>query len=84
LCNCTELKVYPNNWTDKNVSLKKEWYIFYRFYDPAFSYSYEFLSQKAVQIKEWMSNGKDVYAYFNNTAGDAYKNAHTLKKLCGK
>jgi uncharacterized protein YecE (DUF72 family) len=62
-------------------------FVYVRFHGPTGnykgSYSYEFLSQKAVQIKEWLSSGKDVYAYFNNTAGDAYQNAHTLKELCG-
>lgn len=61
-------------------------FVYVRFHGPTGnykgSYPYEFLNQKAVQIKEWLSNGKDVYAYFNNTAGDAYQNAHTLKQLC--
>ncbi len=51
LCHCTELKVYPNNWTDKNVSLKKEWYIFYRFYDPVFRSNPKFKKGKLVIIK---------------------------------
>ena len=61
-------------------------FVYVRFHGPTGnykgSYSYEFLSQKAEQIKEWLNNGKDVYAYFNNTGGDAYQNAHTLKGLC--
>ena len=61
-------------------------FIYLRFHGPTGnyrgSYSYEFLTQKADQIKEWRNNGKNVYAYFNNTGGEAYQNAHTLKELC--
>lgn len=60
-------------------------FVYVRFHGPTGnyrgSYSHEFLNQKAIQIREWMSKGKDVFAYFNNTAGDAYQNAHTLKEL---
>ena len=49
--------------------------VYVRFHGPTGNYngnySHEFLNQKAVQIKYWLSNGKGVYAYFNNTAGDA-------------
>jgi hypothetical protein len=30
-------------------------------------------------IKDWLGEGKIVYAYFNNTAGDAFNNAITLR-----
>jgi len=72
----------------KNDELNKKMKTVYlRFHGPKGdyrgSYSYEFLNEKAEQIKEWGNSGKLVYAYFNNTAGhgDAYQNAHTLKKL---
>ena len=44
------------------------------------SYSDEFLQQKALQVNKWLHEGKDVYAYFNNTIGDALENLKTLKK----
>lgn len=33
-CSCTPLKVSPKNWESKNASTKKNWFVFYRFYDP--------------------------------------------------
>lgn len=33
-CACSKLAVHPKNWKSSNVSLKKTWYISYRFYDP--------------------------------------------------
>jgi integrase len=33
-CTATEPKVWPKNWKTKTASLKKEWYFWYRFYDP--------------------------------------------------
>ena len=50
-CSCTELKVHPNNWTDKNASLKKEWYIYYRFYDPVYRTNPKIKKGKLVIIK---------------------------------
>lgn len=32
-CRCSELKVHPKNWRTTKASLKKTWYISYRFYD---------------------------------------------------
>jgi uncharacterized protein YecE (DUF72 family) len=46
------------------------------------SYTDEFLKEKAIDIKRWSGEGKDVYVYFNNTAGEAFENAVALKKLC--
>lgn len=46
------------------------------------SYSSSFLEEEAIEIKEWLNQGKDVYAYFNNTAeGDAPKDVMTLNKI---
>jgi uncharacterized protein YecE (DUF72 family) len=45
------------------------------------SYSNEFLYDQGSRIKEWMSKEKTVFAYFNNTMGEAAKNALTLKQL---
>lgn len=33
-CKCSEPKVSPSNWQSPKASLKKSWYIYYRFYDP--------------------------------------------------
>jgi len=70
----------------KNEQLnKKAGVIYLRFHGPQGdyrgSYSHDFLEQKAEQIKTWMKRGKDVYAYFNNTAGDAFENARALQLL---
>ena len=38
----------------------------------------------ADRIREWQSQGRDVYAYFNNDAdGNAVRNARTLRALLG-
>ncbi len=50
-CHCTELNVYPNNWTSKNASLKKSWYVYYRFHDPNFRDNPKFKTGKLVIIK---------------------------------
>lgn len=33
-CYCSEPKIFPKNWNDKGASIKDDWYIWYRFYDP--------------------------------------------------
>ncbi|TMI97126.1 MAG: DUF72 domain-containing protein, partial [Bacteroidetes bacterium] len=43
------------------------------------SYSNYALDEKAEQITEFLKTGKDVYAYFNNTAGNAFENARYLQ-----
>lgn len=43
------------------------------------SYSDEHLRRYANDIQEWLSQGKSVYVYFNNTIGNAFANAQTLK-----
>jgi len=46
------------------------------------SYSPTYLEAQAAAIQAWLNQGKDVYAYFNNTAeGDAPKNVLALNKL---
>ena len=47
------------------------------------SYSFEHLNAQAFSIREWLSQGKDVFAYFNNTIGAAFENAVLLKNLVG-
>jgi uncharacterized protein YecE (DUF72 family) len=59
--------------------------IYARFHGPTGnyrgSYTDAFLQEYAEYIHEWLSDGKTVYAYFNNTAGDAFNNLRTLKNL---
>jgi len=46
------------------------------------SYSDAFLQEQARRIGQWMAEGKDVYAYFNNTVdADAPRNLATLNEL---
>ena len=57
-------------------------FIYLRFHGPEpryrGTYNYAFLQQYAGYIKQWMKEGKTVYAYFNNTVGDAAGNLITL------
>ena len=46
------------------------------------TYSDKELQQYARNIKLWAKQGKDVYAYFNNTIGSAFENARTLIEMC--
>lgn len=67
-------------------------FIYVRFHGPIGdyreSYSEDFLNEYTTYIHEWLNDGKNVYVYFNNTMGDAYDNARTLKDkistLCQK
>jgi hypothetical protein len=34
-CKCSDLKVNPKNWNTPKASIKKNWFIYYRFYDPS-------------------------------------------------
>jgi uncharacterized protein YecE (DUF72 family) len=58
-------------------------FVYMRFHGPAGnyrdSYTQTFLDEKAEVIREFMRSGKDVYAYFNNTAGNAFENARYLQ-----
>ena len=60
-------------------------FYYFRFHGPTGDYrgSYpdHFLKEKAFIIREMLSKGKDVFAYFNNTMGHAYENAQTLGKM---
>ena len=57
-------------------------FIYLRFHGPEpryrGSYSNEYLQKYAENIKQWLKEGKTVYAYFNNTVGDAVDNLITL------
>lgn len=45
------------------------------------SYTDEFLEGKAKFIRELSQEGRDIFVYFNNTAGNAYGNALYMKTL---
>lgn len=45
------------------------------------TYTQAHLEEHAEKIKGWLRHGKDVYAYFNNTIGDAVTNLETLNTL---
>ncbi|MEX2349471.1 MAG: DUF72 domain-containing protein [Flavobacteriaceae bacterium] len=57
-------------------------FVYIRFHGPngnyRESYSQDFLKEYASLVKEWLDSGKTVYAYFNNTMGDAFTNLQTL------
>jgi len=57
--------------------------VYMRFHGPEGNYkgSYEdaLLHEYSGYIKEWLAEGKEVYAYFNNTIGDAIANLSTLE-----
>ncbi len=58
--------------------------VYLRFHGPSGnykgSYSDGFLYEYATYIQEWQNEGKTVYCYFNNTAGDALNNLNFLKR----
>jgi uncharacterized protein YecE (DUF72 family) len=60
-------------------------FVYLRFHGPnggyRGSYSDDFLYEYATYIKEWTEDGKTVYAYFNNTMGDAVKNLISLNNF---
>jgi len=45
------------------------------------SYSQESLNRYASQVKAWIKKRKQVYIYFNNTAGDAINNLNTINGM---
>jgi uncharacterized protein YecE (DUF72 family) len=57
-------------------------FVFLRFHGPESnyrgSYNDDFLAEYASYIQSWQSEGKTVYAYFNNTLGNALQNLITL------
>lgn len=60
-------------------------HVFLRFHGPEpnyrGSYTREHLQEYAELIREWLLEGKTVYAYFNNTLGAAVQNLQTLNEL---
>lgn len=45
------------------------------------SYADDFLAGQAKRIATWLKDGREVYAYFNNTLGNALENESTLNQL---
>ena len=35
-CYISEINVHPKNWKSTKALIKKNWYIYYRFYDPSY------------------------------------------------
>ncbi len=60
-------------------------FIYLRFHGPTGNYrdTYpaDFLSEYAIYINEWIAEGKEVYAYFNNTMGEALNNLKSLNSF---
>jgi uncharacterized protein YecE (DUF72 family) len=68
----------PIELTSSNV-------VYVRFHGPQGgyrgSYSDDFLHEYASYIDEWLSEGRTVYAYFNNSLGSPVQNLETLNSL---
>ncbi|RYF84760.1 MAG: DUF72 domain-containing protein, partial [Chitinophagaceae bacterium] len=45
------------------------------------SYDEAFLLGQAMRIAAWIKEGREVYVYFNNTAGEAFENLQTLNAM---
>jgi uncharacterized protein YecE (DUF72 family) len=60
-------------------------FVYVRFHGPTGnyrgSYTDAFLSEYTEYILDWLIEGKMVYVYFNNTAGDAFENLRRLNEL---
>ncbi len=79
---CHDLSASASPWIDENA------FIYLRFHGPnggyRGSYADDFLSEYAHYIAAWRAEGKEVFVYFNNTMGEAVKNALYLSKLEGE
>jgi uncharacterized protein YecE (DUF72 family) len=64
---------------------QKSDFLYLRFHGPKGnyreSYSEDFLKEYAALINEWIEEGKNIFAYFNNTMGDAFNNLTTLNQF---
>jgi uncharacterized protein YecE (DUF72 family) len=63
-------------------------FIYVRFHGPTGnykdSYAEHFLEEYSTYLQEWLSEGKTVYTYFNNTAGDAFNNLQRLNEFTAR
>ncbi|MCW3111159.1 MAG: hypothetical protein JWQ09_5665, partial [Segetibacter sp.] len=61
---------------------------YFRFHGPKGdyrgNYSNDFLREQSEKIRKSLNDGMDVYAYFNNTMGNAFENAVSLKAMVEK
>jgi uncharacterized protein YecE (DUF72 family) len=64
---------------------EKSSFVYLRFHgekgDYRGTYGNDFLMSKANEIRKWLVQGLDVYAYFNNTIGGAVENLETLNGM---
>lgn len=60
-------------------------FVYLRFHGPGGNYRGSYrddeLSEYASYVVEWLSEGKEVFTYFNNTMGSAHANLNTLRQL---
>ncbi len=63
-------------------------FIYLRFHGPSGdyrgSYTDDFLEEYALYIQQWKEQGKTVYAYFNNTIGNASENLQALNAFVAR
>ena len=59
-CYCSQLSVHPQNWERSRPSLKSDWYIHYRFYDPLFKNDPRYKKGKQRIIKAGINQFKTV------------------------
>lgn len=75
-----DMEKSASGWEPKNND-----FIYLRYHGPEpryrGSYSDLFLQSQAKNIKKWLQQNKTVYAYFNNTVGDAFQNLQTLNRF---
>ncbi|HVS98872.1 MAG TPA: DUF72 domain-containing protein [Puia sp.] len=66
-------------------SMQEAPFVYLRYHGPAGDYKGSYpddkLDHDADRIIAWLNHGKPVYAYFNNTIGDALNNVLTLKEM---
>jgi uncharacterized protein YecE (DUF72 family) len=67
------------------IVLTSSAFVYVRFHGPTGnyrgSYTDAFLQEYTEYIHDWLNSGRQVYIYFNNTAGSAFENARTLRKF---
>lgn len=72
----------PKSATPFNVPVSD--FVYLRFHGPTGnyrdSYSDSHLAEYADYVNEWLRQGKTVYVYFNNTAGEAFQNLITFNE----
>jgi uncharacterized protein YecE (DUF72 family) len=77
---CVVMHDMPKSYTPA-IDMERS-FVFLRFHGEAGdyrgSYTDEYLKEYAMTIRDWLKDGLPVYAYFNNTLGDAVRNAMTL------